>query len=423
MVSENENPKTKMKARFLLFLPLLIYPFLTLFLWSMGIFKPDKALATTAGKKGFNTTVPGAVLKDDRSLDKMGFYAQADRDSIKLKERVANDPFYKDIQNPDNTAGQNSIGTALETKVFHPSPAASYKDPNEQKVYERIAKLQEVMSAPTSPTVATNTTAASTPAVKPEDNEGINRLENMMQRMGQDKETDPQMQQLNSMMDKILDMQHPERVNERIKQQSLAHKQQVFTMEAAVKPENISLLGRDSIKTKKRENGFYGLEDAPMTNGIEQHAIEAIVQETQTIVAGATVKLRLADDIYIGGVHIPKNSFVYGTASLSGERLQITVPSIQYNNHLLPVSLAVYDMDGLNGIYIPGSINRDVSKESADQAITGMGMTTLDPSLAAQATTAGIQAAKSLLSKKVKLIKVTLKAGYKVLLKDNNEQH
>jgi hypothetical protein len=35
-----------------------------------------------------------------------------------------------------------------------------------------------------------------------------------------------------------------------------------------------------------------------------------------------------------------------------------------------------------------------------------------------QAANAGIQAAKSLISKKVKLVKVTVKAGYKILLKD-----
>jgi Protein of unknown function (DUF3714). len=44
----------------------------------------------------------------------------------------------------------------------------------------------------------------------------------------------------------------------------------------------------------------------------------------------------------------------------------------------------------------------------------------LDPSLAAQAANTGIQAAKSLLSKKAKIVRVTLKAGYKVLLKDKN---
>ena len=87
----------------------------------------------------------------------------------------------------------------------------------------------------------------------------------------------------------------------------------------------------------------------------------------------------------------------------------------------MPVALQVYDMDGLTGIYIPGSISRDVAKESAEKSLQGIDITTIDPSVAAQVTGAGITAAKNLLSKKAKLVKVTLKAGYKILLKDNNK--
>ena len=46
----------------------------------------------------------------------------------------------------------------------------------------------------------------------------------------------------------------------------------------------------------------------------------------------------------------------------------------------------------------------------------------MDPSLKAQAAAAGISAAKTLLSRKVKQVKVMVKAGYKVLLKDKNIQ-
>jgi len=44
----------------------------------------------------------------------------------------------------------------------------------------------------------------------------------------------------------------------------------------------------------------------------------------------------------------------------------------------------------------------------------------MNQSLKAQATNAGIQAAKGLFSKKIKLVRVTVKAGYKILLKDDN---
>jgi hypothetical protein len=48
-------------------------------------------------------------------------------------------------------------------------------------------------------------------------------------------------------------------------------------------------------------------------------------------------------------------------------------------------------------------------------------MSSLDNSLELQAASAGIEAAKGLLSKKAKLAKVTLKAGYHILLKDKSQ--
>jgi len=51
-----------------------------------------------------------------------------------------------------------------------------------------------------------------------------------------------------------------------------------------------------------------------------------------------------------------------------------------------------------------------------------MELSTMDPSLKAQAAAAGINATKNLLSKKARLVKVMVKAGYRVLLKDQNNQ-
>ncbi|HEY5371314.1 MAG TPA: conjugative transposon protein TraM, partial [Hanamia sp.] len=114
---------------------------------------------------------------------------------------------------------------------------------------------------------------------------------------------------------------------------------------------------------------------------------------------------------------IPKDNFVFGMVSLNGERLQVEISSIRVAHSLFPVKLQVYDMDGLPGIYIPGAVTRDVAKESLNNATQMMEVSSLDPSVKAQATTAGIDAVKTLLSKKTKLVKVTVKAGYKVLLK------
>ncbi len=115
------------------------------------------------------------------------------------------------------------------------------------------------------------------------------------------------------------------------------------------------------------------------------NAIEAVVHANQVLVNGAVIKFRLSTDIYINGTLIPKDNFVFGTASMNDERLEIEINSIRNNKSLFPVKLEVYDMDGLPGIYIPGAITRDVAKQSADNGLQLMELTSMDPSVKAQA--------------------------------------
>lgn len=168
-------------------------------------------------------------------------------------------------------------------------------------------------------------------------------------------------------------------------------------------------------------NGFYSLEDAGLPDEAA-NAITAVVHGTQTLVNGSTVKLRLVSDVLINGTLIPRDHFLFGVSSLNGERLQVVIKGIRYQNALFPVELSVYDLDGMAGIYIPGAITRDVAKQSADRAVQSLNLNTLDASLGAQAASAGIEAARTLLGKRVKRIEVTVKADYRVLLWDQKQQ-
>jgi hypothetical protein len=58
----------------------------------------------------------------------------------------------------------------------------------------------------------------------------------------------------------------------------------------------------------------------------------------------------------------------------------------------------------------------------ADNALQNMQFMGMDQSLGVQAAGAGIDAAKSLFSKKVRRIKVKLKGGYPLLLRDNTKK-
>jgi hypothetical protein len=76
----------------------------------------------------------------------------------------------------------------------------------------------------------------------------------------------------------------------------------------------------------------------------------------------------------------------------------------------------------MNGIHIHGAISRDVSRQSGERAVQGVGMTGIGTSLETQAMGAAIEGSKSLFTKKLKLIEVDLKAGDIVLLKDREQK-
>jgi hypothetical protein len=145
-------------------------------------------------------------------------------------------------------------------------------------------------------------------------------------------------------------------------------------------------------------------------------SLPAVVQENQALVAGATIALRLTGAVKINGVSFPKDQLVYGVVSISNDRMLVTINSIRMEQSIYPVTFQVYDLDGLPGIHIPGSLGRETAKASADQSINSIGVLGMDASPAAQVTNAGVFAAKSLLSRKVRMVRVVVRAGYQVLL-------
>ena len=103
---------------------------------------------------------------------------------------------------------------------------------------------------------------------------------------------------------------------------------------------------------------------------------------------------------------------------LSGERLNIEVSSIRSDNLIIPVSLQAVDLDALRGIKIPNAITRDAVKQGAGDGIQSLNAMGMSSSWEAQASMAGMETIKGIISKKAKLVKVTVKAGHPLLLAD-----
>ena len=419
----NSQAKSK-KFKTLLVFPLLLLPFITLAFWSLGGGKGTQTNNKPAiSKDGLNLDLPSANIKDDSKEDKLTFYEKAKEAEEKIQEDSEKDSLYK-------SADSNSLDKIISNSAskYDPSPkdpytglntspvhSVKYKDATEDKIMNRLQQLQQEINKPQ----ASNSSKDElTGAESGKVNMGsdVDRLEGMMKMLHDKQEGDPEMEKLGGMLDKILDIQYPQRVKDRIQEKSMQQKEIVFPVLRTSNKINNSLLSSDTNGKKNNvRNGFYGLSEKKEIDETP-NAVEAVVNETQTLVNGSVVKFRLLNDVYINGILIPKDNFLFGVASLDGERSNIEINTIRYNNSIFPVKLNVYDLDGISGINIPGAVTRDVAKQSADNSIQGMELTSLNPSLAVQATTAGINTAKSLLSKKVKLVKVTVKAGYKVLL-------
>lgn len=105
-------------------------------------------------------------------------------------------------------------------------------------------------------------------------------------------------------------------------------------------------------------------------NEEESRFIHAIVDEEIKVVEGSRVRLRLLDDIEIDGTQLKKGRYLYAIMSgFSQQRVQGTVKSIMVGDDIHKINLAIYDMDGMEGLYVPASSFRETTKDVASSAM------------------------------------------------------
>lgn len=176
---------------------------------------------------------------------------------------------------------------------------------------------------------------------------------------------------------------------------------------------------------RERNFGFYQTGDKPEVSNC--NTIAACIHDEQTLTDGQSCRMRLTEPFMAGSTFIPENTIITGNVKIQGERLEITVSSIEYEGEIIAVELLVYDSDGQRGINIPGSMEMNAIKEVAANAGSNLGSTiNISQQSAAQQllTDMGrgvMQGTSQYLAKKLRTVKVTLKPGYRVMLlpKDN----
>ena len=153
----------------------------------------------------------------------------------------------------------------------------------------------------------------------------------------------------------------------------------------------------------------------------DKNTISACVYGTQSVTDGQAVRLRLLEPMAVADRIIPRNAVVVGTAKIQDERLDIGITSLEYDGTIIPVELAVYDTDGQPGIFIPNSMEMNAVREVAANMGGSLGSsinisTNAGAQLASDLGKGLIQGTSQYIAKKMRTVKVHLKAGYRVML-------
>ena len=171
--------------------------------------------------------------------------------------------------------------------------------------------------------------------------------------------------------------------------------------------------------SKERHIGFHSA--LAQSSSIQRNTLPVVVDHTTILREGDYVALRLLESAHIGELRIPRQSLLIAQAKLGGNRLHLLVKSLEIGGRIIPVKLSAYDLDGQEGIYIPGVEQVSALKEVGANIGGSVGTSFTFASSAkdqiiSEAARGVMQGASQLLQKKLRTLQVTLKGGYRLFL-------
>ncbi len=157
------------------------------------------------------------------------------------------------------------------------------------------------------------------------------------------------------------------------------------------------------------------------TKSIGKNTIAAVIAGDQSVTNGQAVKLRTVEPMWIGNRLVPRNTAIVGEARLQGERLEVEITSVECEGSVYEIELRVYDSDGQEGINIPNSMESDALHEIGANMGSTMGSsinisTDAGAQIVSDVGRGLINGVSQYLTKKMRTVKVHLKAGYRVML-------
>ena len=187
---------------------------------------------------------------------------------------------------------------------------------------------------------------------------------------------------------------------------------------------------KDTIEvvTKAEDDNAGSFNTVADTEKQEDPLIKAMIDQTTKAHEGTRLRFKLLDDVIVKGVKLQKGTYLYGTVTGFGQqRVMADITSILVKDKFLKIHLSVYDLDGMQGFYVPESAFRDMMKNAGSAAMqsninfdTGGGSGISAQALALQALQNVYQSTSSAVSQSIKKNRAKIK--YNTIVYLINEQ-
>ena len=350
------------------------------FIWFL--FKPDAA-ETVEGAAGINTTIPDAIAPETMA-DKQKAY---ELEEMKKRRR-------EKVRTLQDVAGDCLAPDTSEVKPEAPKADAIRESRERQRQISRqITSFYQ----------------------EPEESPKVAELERQVKELNERLERERKSQDPLELMEKSYEMAaryFPGQAGGQVKsiQPSGGHAGNPAAIAAGRAAENVvsSLAPPPLPDSIPRNYGF-----ATAVGG-------GLLAGDQTVSSGSWLKFRLLEPLQVGNVLVPAGTPLFGTVRIGGQRMEVSVSSIESGGNILPVELAAYDMDGQAGLFVPNTAERTAMKEAAANIGGSFGTSisfarSASQQLVMDVTRGVLGGGSQYLATKMREVKVSVKANYQLL--------
>ncbi|WP_297337918.1 conjugative transposon protein TraM [Algoriphagus sp.] len=433
MMNKQTQLAERRKGVFLLCLPVLIVPLVFL-------------LGSTGGEipvleeipKGLNQELPQVLIKEKRTSKPEAYTLEEKwkKESPDLELPAFLQQSLVDQQpkegNPKEEQKESLIGLSFSSSSpqtgfsTHSSPALDQSkeilDP-EKAMADQLKELEKLLNSEPKDLMTAESSADSfSQKLSAELLQARKEWENPMGELQGGSGPDPELEQLEGLLDKLVFLQQGADQVESTEEFSRLNGIKPVAISTNSEKESSAGVAKRSFSIQEEGgNGFFGFvnqeEPQEFPNSFPS-TIKAHVAESQQILPGEAVELILDQDLILEELQIPAGTLLHAGSSMSGARLQLRVSGIVWKDQLIPVDLKAYGLDGLPGVEIADQKGASQWLNQSVQGAQGMRFNTLGMDWQSQLATTGVDASRSLIRSKSRPKKLQVKGGHPVLLID-----